>query len=662
MKTFCTALILYLVSLPTYSQQPTYRAARPGAKGIFVIAGDEIAGGKRSAYRIERRTRGEAGFKQVALLEAVTMPETFRINMARTGQWLPYPPDLTVFKTDSIWRKVRAAGRVSVLKNIGFSIPVMAGFNLLWLDTEVTPGQVYQYRISGVGDNYSLLSEEVKYAPEPVAPAHLQGHFYDSIRKTLSLSAYAAGEHKPVWVEAWRSEEKEKFTNIRADVTFRSVKDSLKFTLYDTTAAPHRLYRYFIRGYDAYGNTGPVTDTLSVASLDPVQVPLPDRVSLQPDSLKGSITLAWTLAHAPLIKMLRLYRSTNSVNGFETVAELSPTQTRFTDEGLQPATPYFYYFEVEYKTLNQPGRSITYSTAYKSGRLLFPPLEVTATGNKEGISLSWQNRENEVKGFHLYRAETGGPFELISGLIPVRDTTLVYSFHDTAPALNGGKFYHYTLKAVSTSFVEGRFSDTVSARPLKNIPVPKPPMEVDLNTTDGKTWITWDDVSAYDAYVTGYRLLRSRRPAGKNQYSTDTLFCANNFYADSLLLEGETYRYTVVSLSYLGMQSAPSAPVFTTLRGRIPSSPASLMANPTPKGVKLTWETPAAGQELQYTVYRYERGQKPVKLATLAGDKDTYTDAKALKGRHYFYYLRSVSSKAAESDKSNEAGVRTINN
>lgn len=658
MKTFCTAILFFLACLPAYPQQATYRAARPGAKGIFVIAGHEIAGGKRSAYRIERRTRGEADFKQVALLEAVAMPEAFRLNMARTEQWLPYPVDLTVFKTDSIWRKVRAAGRVNVLKNIGFSIPVMAGFNLLWLDTEVTPGQVYQYRITGVGDNYSLLSEEVKFAPEPVAPARIHGHFYDSVRKTLSLSAYATGQHKPVWIEAWRSEEKGKFTNVRADVTFRTVKDSLKFTLLDTTAVPRRLYRYFIRSYDAYGNTGPVTDTLSIASLDPVQMPLPDRVSLQPDSLKGSIALAWTLAHAPVIKMLRLYRSTNSVNGFEPVAELSPTQTRFTDEGLKPATAYFYYFEVEYKTLNQPGRSITYSTAYKSGRLPFPPVEVTAAGHKEGVTLGWQNRENELKGFHLYRAETGGPFELITGLIPIRDTATVYSFKDISPALSGGKFYQYALKAVSTSFVEGRFSDTVSARPLKNIPVPKPPGEVDLNTTGGKTWVSWDDVSAYDTYVTGYRLLRSRRLAGKDKYSTDTLFCPNNFYADSLLQEGETYRYTVVSLSYLGVQSAPSASVFTTLQGRVPSPPASLMANATPKGVQLTWEPPAGSPGLQYTVYRYERGQKPLKLVTLAGNKDTYTDTKALKGRHYFYYLRSLSPKALESDKSNEAGLR----
>lgn len=658
MKAFWICIGLGLFHLCAYSQQSVYRAARSGAKGIFVIAGDQIAGGKRTAYRIERKTRGDSGFKQVALLEAVTMPETFRLNMARTEQWLPYPVDLTVFKTDSIWRKVKAAGNIGILKNVGYSIPVMAGFNLLWLDTEVTPGQAYQYRITGVGDNYSLLSEEVKYAPEPVAPTHISGHFYDSIRHTLSISASAAGDHKPVWIEAWRSEEKGRFVNTRAEVTFQTMKDTLKFIVRDTTAMPHRLYRYFIRGYDAYGNTAPVADTLSVASLDPVQLPLPDRVSLRPDSLRESVTLAWTLANAPVIRMLRLYRSTNSVDGFEPVAELSPAQTSFTDEGIKPATAYFYYFEVEYKTLEKAGRSITYSTAYRSRRLPFAPVEITATGNKEGVSLSWQNQESNVNGFHIYRAETGGPFELISGLIPARDTARTYSFHDTTSGLNGGKFYHYTLKAISTSFVEGRFSDTVSARPLKNIPVPKPPMEVGLNTTDGATWVTWDDVSAYDAYVTGYQLLRSRRLAGKDKYSTDTLFCPNNFYADSLLKEGETYRYTVVSLSYLGVKSPASAPVYTTLRGPLPSPPASLMANATKTGVKLTWEPPADARELQYNIYRYERGQKPVKLTALAGDKEMYMDSKALKGRHYFYYLKSLAANKTESEKSNEAGIR----
>lgn len=657
-KAFWVWTGLWLFSLPAYTQEAVYRAARSGAKGIFVIAGDQIAGGKRTAYRIERKTRGERDFKSVATLEAVPSLETFRQNMARTEQWLPYSPDLSIFKTDSIWQRVKSVGSVSILKNVGYSIPVMAGFNLLWLDTEVTPGQTYQYRITGVGDNYTLLSEEVRFSPEPVAATRIEGHFYDEVRHTLSISAYTTGNDKPVWIEAWRSEDKKKFVNIRAEVTFSAVKDSLKFTLSDTTAVPHRLYHYFIRGYDAYGNAAPVADTLSVASLDPVQVPLPDRVSLRPDSLRESVTLAWTLAHAPLIKILRLYRSTNSVDGFEPVAELSPLQTSFTDESVKPATAYFYYFEVEYKTLDNTGRSITYSTAYRSGRLPFAPVEVTATGNKEGVSLSWQNQESDAKGFHIYRAETGGPFELISGLIPALDTALIYSFHDTTPGLNGGKFYHYALKAISTSFVEGRFSDTVSARPLKNIPVPKPPMEVELNTTDGATWVTWDDVSAYDAYVTGYRLLRSRRLPGKDKYSTDTLFCPNNFYTDSLLQEGETYRYTVVSLSYLGVESPASAPVYTTLRGQLPSPPASLMANSTKNGVQLTWEPPAGAQELQYNIYRYERGQKPVRLAALAGDKEMYIDNKALKGRHYFYYLKSLAADKTESDKSNEAGVR----
>src|SRR5690606_3206122 len=115
---------LSLFHLPAYSQQSVYRAARSGAKGIFVIAGDQGAGGKRTAYRIERRTLSESGFKQVALLEAVASPDAFRQNMGRTEHWLPYPVDLTVFKTDSILRKVNAAGHIGELKNVGYSIPV----------------------------------------------------------------------------------------------------------------------------------------------------------------------------------------------------------------------------------------------------------------------------------------------------------------------------------------------------------------------------------------------------------------------------------------------------------------------------------------------------------------------------------------------------------
>lgn len=660
-QSIITALLA--LSMPAYGQETVHSLANPGAKGVFVVAAEEIAGAtgiKRQGYRIERRETGGEDFKQVAELAAVATVEGFRRNMARVSDWLPYPVDLTVFRPDSIWKIARPTGSIRVLKNIGYSLPVLAGFNLIWLDENVQPGKTYQYRIKGIGDDYHLLSGEVTYTPGPVASVDILSHKFNLIERVQYIYAGSTGHNKPRWIDAYRNEEGGPFVNINAEVFFSSKGDSLKYTIKDTTAKPYRVYRYYLKGYDVYGNASALSDTVSAATLDRLQRPLPQKVTLEADTARNNITLAWEIDAAPVVNSVTLLRSLSSVHDFEPVAVLPPEVTTYTDEGLRPATAYFYQFEVSYKTQPGSSRGITYGRAFSSARVPEAPPELSVRADSTGIDLTWRPDGDYIHGYRVYRGQQELPLQLISDLVyRSPDSTGMQTWRDTTSALTGSRYYRYAVRAVTTSYVEGLLSDTVWVRPLTNIPVPTPPLHLELQTTEGRIWVSWDHVANYEEHIYGYRVLRGTAPSGTEKYVTDTLYTSVNFIVDSTWQEGHTYRYTVFTLSELGTMSGPSEPIHSSLHSTAPTPPNSLTAGYEENGIRLNWEPPANAGDLQYHVYRYERGQEePTRIATLPGDRETYTDTGVKAGRLYFYFLCSVGKNALESERSNEAGMR----
>ncbi len=664
MKTLSIITGILLWSLTAQGQETIHTLAHSGAKGLFVLAGEEIAaapGTKRQGYRIERREAGKGDFKQVAELAAVSTVEDFRKNMARVQDWLPYPVDLSVFRPDSIWKIARPTGSIRVLRSIGYSLPILAGFNLIWLDESVQGGQTYEYRITGIGDDYQLLSGEVDHAPDFVAPVDILSHKFNLIENIQYIYAGSTGRNKPLWIDAYRSEEGGPFVPLNAEMFFSSKGDSLQYTMKDSSAQPYRIYRYYLKGYDLYGNASPLSDTVSVATLDKLQRPLPQKVLLEADTARNSITLSWEIDAAPVVNSVTLLRSLSSAHDFEPIAVLPPEVTTYTDEGLRPATAYFYTFEVTYKTLEGSSRGITYGQAFSSPRVPEAPQQVNVLADSSGIDLTWRAEGDYIHGFRVYRGEQEAPMHLISDLVYNQpDSTGMQTWRDTTSSLTGSRYYRYAVRAVTTSYVEGLFSDTVRVRPLTNIPVPSPALHLELQNTEGKAWVSWGHVADYEDHIYGYRVLRSTAPSGTERYITDTLYTAVNFIVDSTCQEGFTYRYRVITLSELGTASVPSEPIYySSAHGSAPPPPTSLSVTyDEEKGIRLQWVSPAMAEDLQYHVYRYERGQEPSRIVTLPGDLETYTDTTAKEGKLYFYFVRSVGKNAVESDRSNEAGIR----
>ncbi len=222
--------------------------------------------------------------------------------------------------------------------------------------------------------------------------------------------------------------------------------DTILYTVIDSTVRRYGAYHYFLMARPAGGEVLSPTDTAFVAALDYLEMPMPEHITALPGEGGRGIHIQWQLRNAPLVKELVLYRSANSVDGFEPVATLPLDRQAYTDMNVLPATAYFYHFTVVYKTQDAAKRGPAFAASFMD---TIPPPAVTrleAEGTADGVALRWDHAGEHTTGFWLYRGTGDTPLQLVSGLIPAVDTVRSYGFVDTDTLLNGAREYHYAVK------------------------------------------------------------------------------------------------------------------------------------------------------------------------------------------------------------------------
>lgn len=145
------------------------------------------------------------------------------------------------------------------------------------------------------------------------------------------------------------------------------------------------------------------------------------------------------------------------------------------------------------------------------------------------------------------------------------------------------------------------------------------------------------------------------------EYLEDVLqFGSHYCFFDGDLLDGKTYQYKVVSFEKDGATSKDSNKARGTKA--VPPPPPHITAVPTPNGVTLRWDAPAAapGSTLEgFSIYRKQANEvMPLSpIALVKAEATQFADPRMEHGVEYFYAVRSVAktgSDLVESDLSNE--------
>jgi hypothetical protein len=651
------ALLVLMAScgLPLIAQRPDADLVKAGPQGLFVFTGPLLAreGGPVTSILIERRV-GDEAFKRMAELKPVTSAKDVQKGMEKAAATLPYPMDLQVLHADSIWASVQRHGTREQLGAAGSYMVVLMATGAVWLDTDVKAGLLYQYRVTTQGNGNQFLSTALNPASLPIVDRLMPANssYYEHQRE-LNTWWTVTGDQRPAIVQLFRSVDEEPFELVRPRVRIdRRGQDTVLYQFADTTAPRHRVFRYAVKGWDRMGNAMPVGDTLYAASLDPTQMPMPYDLVATGDSTGRRIQVRWSLANAPVVKQITLQRSTNSVSGFTTIAELSGDLTAFVDEDITPATSYFYRFVLEYKATHVPMRGVSFAAVAYDAAAPSPVLDLFAEATTQGVAISWTHPDPNVLGFEVHRGEGNGPLLLAASRMDLKPST-VFAWQDSSRTLHSGGMYRYAVRAISTSHVTGAFGDTVTVMPVHNSNAPLPPRDLTAQVDGGIAIIRWEDQSS-DPLLQEYLVIRT-----SDRGKADTLHRATNFLMDTLDAGGRTQSYRVISKNALGFTSSPTPEVRAQARVELPSAPSGVEARTVGAAVQLVWEASTDAKVISYQVYRYTRGSEPVKLGSVAATKPArFEDASPAQGALNFYFVRSVAASGAESGPSGEAALQ----
>lgn len=203
----------------------------------------------------------------------------------------------------------------------------------------------------------------------------------------------------------------------------------------------------------AVGPTGRAGAWSEPVTVHVVPVPPIPVVSATPGP--EGITLSWPQAGAPAGTKWRVFRKKKSDEQAVALAE-SP-EPRWTDAAMEEDTEFTYQVQTLIPAgsrLAESERSREVSVTYKD---IFPPTvpaSLSAIAGVGSVELTWEpNREPDLRGYQIYRAEASGTMKKIG------DLTGEVTYSDKA--VEHAKRYVYAVSAVDKLGNESKPSATV---------------------------------------------------------------------------------------------------------------------------------------------------------------------------------------------------------
>jgi fibronectin type 3 domain-containing protein len=276
----------------------------------------------------------------------------------------------------------------------------------------------------------------------------------------------------------------------------------------------------------------------------------------------GQVTLSWTPATEYDVDGYRLLRDGVVVSGL-----LSGQATRtWTDTGLVDDRTYGYALQVHDTSGNWSPSSTPLASATPTD--LTPPGAPTglaAVAGDRQVALSWAPApEPDVVAHHVLR--DGVEVAVVRGATAVTDTGLV-----------DGRSYGYALVAEDGHGNLSPQSAVVSATPVDTTP-PAVPTGLTATAGDGVVDLTWTG----DPDAATHRVLRD---------GVVVATVAGAGHRDTGLVDGTTYRYSLVAVDALGNASAASTPEVTArpTDQTAPAAPTGVTGTPGDGQATLSW-------------------------------------------------------------------------
>lgn len=648
-----------------FSQQTQVKGAYGGTNGIFVYLKALVPETKdKVAYCVvERRESSSGEWKTVTTCKKPVNETEFSKQLKNAVGNMPYDASFLLKKSKLIWKKYQGSDSQDSLRLWFTMLPVQEALGIVFHDLTVKAGISYEYRILQFDDNdntiTTLLYLPAKY-PGEKSKWNVPYRSYSVMSDQVTVTWSMGGTKMPPYSRVYRQERNgSNWLPVSPVIYSTSLKDSVFISATDTLVTPGAIYRYKLVPMDIFGNPGTGSESDMVAVYDfRLQAPvIEDLKSSNPDSLQG-ILLSWSISRNDLVNSVFIYRSIDYDKDYTKIAEVPSTASGYTDQTIEPGIKYYYQIRLTgpMGELSAPSSRIFAISDDRAKPA--PPMITSAEGTSNGIRLTIMVTERNLSGVRIFRNNQDNTTMVpVTNLIPAKDHKVIWE--DTSN-ISPVKFYGYSAKAENASHLQGTMSDTVYARSAKPVMTPEViGLRVYKNETCNQLY--WTDMHFIEAPLAGYIVYRKELPSGEMKQMNDTLISGEkNSFTDLSIVSGKGYAYSVVLVDGFGNKSAQCSPI-TIIPSVIPVlPPSSVFGNTEATSVKISWSIVQSATLKEYRVYRYNRGVKPVVVATVrVGEPAEFSDKTAGKGELCFYYVTSIDNDGRESKPSEEVSIRT---
>lgn len=442
--------------------------------------------------------------------------------------------------------------------------------------------------------------------------------------------------------------------------TFKPINENGVVQLADEGVSPELIYKsdtlidndtkyyYRVKGFSAFGEVGPASDSVFGQGIKPIVV-APTIISNEVINNK-QIKLLWEYPDEmnKYISGFRIYSSSKPKGRKHRIYESKqPSERSFID--TLPDFTNYYTISVFSPVKEKFSNIITYSQLVDS----FPPKPpVNLIGRVDSagvVTLSWnRNNDKDLDGYRVY-SSNNPKFEFILETPSILKDTV---FVDTINIKTLTREIYYRVKAIDLRQNQSAFSAMAKLNRPDVIP-PVSPVIKNLEEQKGGLSISWVNSSSSD--VVTHHIFRKER--GELEFKEVAKFSKSpeiiSTYLDKKVVSGKEYIYYIAAKDETGLQSNSK-----TVAGRTSGAKEiiKLTKHEETGKVKLTWDIRTDKKVVKILIYR----KVDEELLQLYDNSitDSYTDSKLSLEKSYEYRIKAIYEDESSSELSNTVKVK----
>jgi fibronectin type 3 domain-containing protein len=538
---------------------------------------------------------------------------------------------------------------------------VAEALGLRFVDRNVKTGERYTYRVSlSEKRDYRIdpgeVTVEVRASGPGPAPANFAAQGLDG-RIELRWESLSERDYSGYYV--YRSDDTGRtFSKMNKTpiviVAPEAVNVPRVARFVDTTITNYKVYKYQVRGIDAFGELGQPGEVEAFGrDLTP-----PPRPSVKnPEQLGNTrIRLSWEMTESSAdLAGFAISRSAFIDSNYHHLTEkpLPPTAREYIDEHATEAEPYYVIAALDTarnESLSFPIYGMLIDTIAPS-----IPTGLTGTIDSDGIvHLQWhRGPEQNLLGYRVLRANAPDhEFSQLKGEVHP-DTAFV----DTVEVRTLTRNVYYRIASVNRRYNHSEMSPILALRRPDVVP-PEAPVFTDVLPTDSSVVLRWAPSTSEDLK---WHILYRRLSGEQRWIPIDTLSRTARSYTDTGVQRNTLYEYLIEAVDSTGLNSPAAVPVQARpydTGTRPPVENLTAQYNEKEKRIALHWSYHPRKQESYFfIIYRAARGAPLTKYRSVESAGMSFTDADLVGSGVYRYAVQVVTENGSASRISDKVQV-----